>query len=165
MVRRQDRRAERVLRDGQAPLAQLAGDAVVAAATASWWETTRHKLARLLGHGDPVKTNLMEQRLTETREQLLGATGANLESASATLAAQWATWLTDLLTKDPVIRPGLLALVQQIHMALGAVAPADNAALASQDININAGRERFDREAIPKDVVPPGPISPGLATS
>lgn len=144
MVRRQDRRAEpAVPRDSQTPLAQSAGDAVVAAATASGWETTRHKLARLLGHGDPAKTNLMEQRLTETREQLLGAPGASLESARATLAAQWASWLTDLLTKDPVIRPGLLALVQQIHMALGAVSPA----------------------AIPRDAMPVGPISPGLATS
>src|SRR5215469_7505592 len=114
--------------EGPTGLAQLAGDAIVAAAAASGWETRKHKFAQLLGHGDPAKTKGMEQRLAETREQLIGVTGADLESADATLAAQWATWLTDLLEEDPVIRPGLLALVQEIHMALPArpVSAADN---------------------------------------
>jgi hypothetical protein len=164
MVRRQDRRHERaVLRDSQVSLAQLAGDAVVAAAVTDGWDTTRHKFARLLGHGDPAKANLMEQRLTETRDQLIGATGAGLESARVTLATQWVAWLTDLLEEDPVIRPGLLALAQEIHMALsaGAVSPADNAAVVPQDMKVNAGRG----EAIPKDVVPMGPTNPGLVTS
>jgi hypothetical protein len=162
MVRRQDRREEQaVLRDSEVPLAQLASDAIVAAAVTDQWETTRHKFARLLGHSDPAKTELMEHRLVETREQLMGATGASLESARAALAAQWVTWLTDLLKEDPVIRPGLRGLVQEIHMALETVSPADNAAVAPRDMNIDAGRG----EAIPRDMMPLGPTSPGLATS
>jgi hypothetical protein len=162
MVRRQDRRHERaVLRDSQVSLAQFAGEAVVAAAVTNGWETTRHKFARLLGHGNPTKTELMEQRLADTHEQLTGATDAGLESARAALAAQWVTWLTDLLKEDPVIRPGLLALAQEIHIALGAASPADNAAVVPKEMNIDAGRG----EAIPRDLMPLGPTSPGLATS
>jgi hypothetical protein len=139
----------------------MAGDAVLAAAVTDQWETTRHKFARLLGHGDPAKTELMEHRLAETHEQLTGPPGAGLESARAALAAQWVTWLTDLLKEDPVIRPGLRGLVQEIYLALETVSPADNAAMAPRDMNIDAGRG----EAILRDMMPLGPTSPGLATS
>ena len=144
-------------------LAQLAGDAIVSAAVANGWETRRHKFARLLGHGNPAKTMLMEQRLAETREQLAGATGAGLESARATLVAQWATWLTDLLEEDPIIQPGLRALVQEIHVALPdrAASSADNAAEVPQAINRDAGRRRFADEGDPEGHDAGGPYQPG----
>jgi hypothetical protein len=148
-------------------LAQLAADAVVSAAVTNGWETTSHRLARLLGHGDPAKTKLMEQHLAETREQLIGVRGTSLETARAELAAQWVTRLTDLLEEDPVIRPGLHALVEEIHMTLQAeaVSLAHNAALMSQDMNIDEGRDWFASRTIPKDVMRAGPTSPGLASS
>ncbi len=152
--------------DGPTALAQLAGDVVVAAA-ASGWEPERLKFARLLGHGDPAKAKLMAQRLAETREQLLGATGASLESARATLAAQWVTRLTDLLKEDPGIEADLRVLVEEIHMALpaGEVSLADDAVVLPRNTKISADRGRFAGKAPPKDVMPLGPTSPGLVTN
>jgi hypothetical protein len=56
----------------------------------------------------------MEQYLAETREELIGVTGASLESARATLAMRWVTRLTDLLEEDPVSQPGLCDLVAEV---------------------------------------------------
>jgi hypothetical protein len=169
MVRPQDGREGAGEMQGEGPtgLAQLAGDAIVAPAVTEGWETRKRKFARLLGHGDAAKTKLMEQHLAGTHEQLVEATGTGLESARETLVMQWATRFTDLLEEDPVIRPGLLALVQEIHMALPAraVPLADNGAVVPQDMNIDAGRGRFASKAVPKGVMPLGPTSPGLATS
>jgi hypothetical protein len=153
--------------DDEIALAQLAGDTIVAAAATSGWEPTRLKLARLLGHGDRAKTKLMAQRLAESREQLAGATDASLESARATLVVQWVTQLTDLLEEDPDIGADLRALVEEIRIALptGAVSLADDALVVPWNINISADRGALASRAIPKDVVPLGPTSPGLATS
>jgi len=169
MVRPRDGREEEreMPREGPTALAHLAGDAVVSAAIANGWETTRYKFARLLGHGDPAKTILMEQHLAETRQQLIGVTGPSLESARMRLAAQWVARLTDLLEEDPVIQPGLRALVEDVNTAwrAEAVSLAHNAAGAPHDMTIDSGRDWFDSKAIPKDVMPVGPTSPGLATS
>jgi hypothetical protein len=67
-------------------LAALAGNTVVAAATTDAWEAATHGFARLLGRGDPDRTKVAEQRLAETREQLTGAEGQDLEQARAVLA-------------------------------------------------------------------------------
>ena len=82
-------------------LAQLAGLTVVAAAVTDAWEIARHGTAQLLGRGDHKKEKLAEQRLEETREQLTGLEGKELEQASATLAEQWTTRLADLLQEEP----------------------------------------------------------------
>jgi hypothetical protein len=54
-------------------LAQFAGQTVAAAAVTDVWETARHKVARLLGRGDPRKTEVAEQWLAETRQQVTSA--------------------------------------------------------------------------------------------
>ena len=64
-------------------LAQLAGQTVAAAAITDVWEAAGHKFARLLGRGDPKKTEVAERWLAETREQLTAAAGADLEPARA----------------------------------------------------------------------------------
>ena len=46
-------------------LAALAGNTVIAAATTDAWEAARHKFARLLGHGDPNRTQAAERRLQD----------------------------------------------------------------------------------------------------
>ena len=60
-------------------LAQWAGQTVATAAVTDVWEAARHKVARLLGHGDPRKTQLAERWLDETHQQLTAVQGADLE--------------------------------------------------------------------------------------
>jgi NAD-dependent oxidoreductase involved in siderophore biosynthesis len=67
-------------------LAQFAGQTVAAAAITDVWESVRHKLARLLGRGDSRKTEVAEQWLVETYQQLTGAEGADLEQSRADAA-------------------------------------------------------------------------------
>ena len=82
-------------------LAQWAGQTVAAAAVTDVWESTRRKIAQLLGRGDPRKTEVTEQWLAQTREQLAGAEGADLESARAAQAQRWQGRFADLLDEDP----------------------------------------------------------------
>ena len=44
-----------MLAEGLIALAQFAGQTVTAAAVTDVWEEARHKVARLLGRGDPSK--------------------------------------------------------------------------------------------------------------
>ena len=51
-------------------LAQWAGQTVAAAAITDAWEAVRGRFARLLGRGDARKTQVAEQWLAQTRQQL-----------------------------------------------------------------------------------------------
>lgn len=97
-------------------------------------------VVRSLGRGDPKQEQLAEQRLAETREQLTGAEGQDLERARAALAERWAGRLADLLEEQPDAEAGLPALVQQIRESLpaGMVSAADHAVAAGRDVNIRA---------------------------
>ena len=64
-------------------LAALAGRTVIDAATTDGWETAERAYAQLLGRGDAKQTKQAEQWLEETREQLTGAEGKDLEQARA----------------------------------------------------------------------------------
>ena len=127
---------------GLMALASLAGNTVVAAATTDAWEAARRKFARLLGRGDPKQAQLAEQRLDETRQQLSGPDGADLEQIRGGLAAQWATRLADLLEEDPDAEADLRALVREIQAALpaGMVWVANHAVAGGRDVNIGADR-------------------------
>lgn len=121
-------------------LAALAGNTVVAAATTDAWEAARRGFARLLGRGDPDRTQMAEQRLAETSEQLTGSVGMDLEPARATLAERWAGRLADLLEEHPDAEAELRALVDEIQAALPApmMSAADHAVAAGRDVNIGA---------------------------
>jgi len=106
-------------------LATLAGRTVVDAATADEWETARCRFARLLGRGDAKQTLLAEQRLEETREKLIGATGTDAGLIRAALGVGWATRLMDFLEENPDTEADLQTLVQEIQ----AVPPAETAAV------------------------------------
>ena len=56
-------------------LAQFAGQTVAAAAITDVWEAVRGRFARLLGRGDARKTQVAEQWLAQTRQQLTAAAG------------------------------------------------------------------------------------------
>src|SRR6516165_1709331 len=92
-------------------MAALAGNTVVAAATTDAWEAARRGFARLLGRGDPDRTKMAEQRLDQTRQQLEGADGEELEKAQADLAKAWQVRLADLLEENPGVEADLRALV------------------------------------------------------
>ncbi len=96
-------------------LAPLAGRTMVAAASTDAWAACKRGFVRLLGHGDPKKKQLAEQRLEETRRQLAGA---DSEQARAALAERWAGRLADLLEEDPDAEDELRTLVQQIQAQL-----------------------------------------------
>jgi hypothetical protein len=147
-------------------LAALAGNTVVTAAVTDAWEAARKGFARLLGRGDPGRTKAAERRLEETREQLTGATGADLERTRAALEAQWATRLADLLEDDPGAEADLRALVQQIQTQLpaGMVSAADRSVAAGRDVNISASGGGVAAGVIQGDVHA-GPTRPGQVSS
>jgi hypothetical protein len=154
-----------MLAEGLMALASLAGNTVVAAATTDAWEATRRKFARLLGRGDPKQTQLAEQRLEETHEQLTEAAGADLEQAGARLAERWATRLADLLEEDPGVEAGLRALVQEIQAALpaGMVSAAGHAIAAGRDVNISASGGAVAAGVIHGNMALPNPPQTGPA--
>jgi hypothetical protein len=154
-----------MLADTLMALPSLAANTVVAAATTDAWEAAGQGFARLLGRGDPEQEQLAERRLAETREQLTGAEGQDLERARAVLAERWAVRLADLLEEDPDAEADLRALVQEIQAALpaGMVSAADHAAAAGRDMIIEASGGGVAAAVIHGNVAPPGPTDPGPA--
>jgi hypothetical protein len=144
-------------------LAALAGNTVVAAATTDAWEAARRKFARLLGRGDPKKEQLAETRLEQTRQQLEGVTGRELEQAQADLARDWRLRVSDLLEEDPGIEAELRAVVEEIRAQLptGTVTAADHAVAAGRDVHIMATSGGLAAGVIHGDVAPPDPTRPG----
>jgi hypothetical protein len=156
-----------MLAEGLMVLATLAGQTVVTAAATDAWEAARRGFARLLGRGNARQEQLAEQRLEQTRRQLTGPAGTDLELARAVLAAQWATRLADLLEEDPGAEADLRALVQQIQEALpaGMVSATDHAVAAGRDVNIGASAGGVAAGVIHGDVAPPNPPGPDPADS
>jgi hypothetical protein len=148
-------------------LAALAGNTVVAAATTDAWEAARRGFARLLGRGDPDRTQAAERRLVETHEQLTGAQGQDLEQARAALAERWAGRLADLLEEHPDTESDLRALIQQIQGQLpgGMVSAADHAVAAGHDVTISATSGGVAAGGIHGNVMSPGPTRQGPAST
>ena len=121
-------------------LAILAGQVVVDAAAADEWETAQRGFAHVLGYGDAKQTRLTEQRLEETREQVIGAAGTDAGLVRAALAVRWAERLADLLEENPDAEADLRALVQQIQAAPTNQTPSgsDGAVWANGDVGVNA---------------------------
>jgi len=147
-------------------LIALAGNTVITAATTDAWEAARRKFAQLLGRGDQPRTRLAESRLDQTRQQLEGITGQELERVRAELARAWQVRLEDLLEEDPGIEADLRALVQEIQDALpaGVVSATDHAVAAGRDVNISADRGGVAAGVIHGNLAPPNPTGPGPAS-
>jgi hypothetical protein len=148
-------------------LAALAGNTVVAAAATDAWEAVRQKFARLLGRGDPKREQLADQRLEETRQQLAGVSGQELERAQAGLGKLWQVRLADLLEEEPGAEAELRALVEEVQAWLptGVVSAAAHAVAAGRDVNIRADRGGVAAGVIHGNVAPPDPTRPGPAVS
>ena len=121
-------------------LAQFAGQTVAAAAVTDVWESVRGRFARLLGRGDARKTQVAEQWLTQTREQLTAAQGTELEQVRGAQAERWAGRFADLLDEDPGLEAALRALAEETAAQLpaGAVAATDHSIAAGGNVNITA---------------------------
>jgi hypothetical protein len=146
-------------------LAQWAGQTVAAAAVTDAWEAARHKVARLLGRGDPRKTEVVERWLDETHQQLTAAQRADLEPARAAAARRWEGRFADLLDEDPGVEVDLRALVEEIAAQLpaGMGSAADHSVAAGRDVHIAASGGGTAAGVIHGNVAPPGPTPPGPA--
>ena len=104
------------------------------------WETAERGYAQLLGRGDAKQTQLAEQWLEETREQLTGRTGADTELIRTALAGRWAGRWADLLEENPDAEAELQALVQETQAALpaGKLSVSRHAASANSDVSTYA---------------------------
>ena len=143
-------------------LAQWAGQTVAAAAVTDVWESARQKLARLLGRGDPKKTEAATRWLAQTREQLTGA-GADVEQARTAQAQRWQGRFEDLLDEDPGIEAELRALVKEIadELPAGVVSAADHSVAAGGNVNVGATTGAVAAAVIHGDVSAGNPSRPG----
>jgi hypothetical protein len=148
-------------------LAQWAGQTVAGAAVTDVWEAARHKVARLLGRGNPRKTEAAERWLDETHQQVNAAQGADLQPVQAAAARRWEGRFADFLDEDPGVEADLRALVEEIAAQLpaGVVSAAHHAVGAGRDVNITASGGGTAAGVIHGNVVPPGPTPPGPADS
>jgi hypothetical protein len=156
-----------MLAEGMVALEQWAGQIVAAAAVTDVWEAARHKIARLLGRGNPKRTEAVELWLNETHQQLQAAQGADLESAQAEAARRWEGRFADLLDEDPDVEADLRMLVREIAAQLpsGVVSLADYSVAAGGDVHIAASDGGVAAGVIHGNVAPPGPTPPGLANA
>jgi hypothetical protein len=156
-----------MLAEGLIALAQFAGQTVAAAAITDVWEAARHKVARLLGRGDPGKTEVAERWLAETRQQLTAAVGADLEPVRAAAAQRWEGRFADLLDEDPGVEADLRALVEEIRAQLpaGVASAAGHSVAAGRDVNITASGGGTAAGVIHGNVAPPDPTSRGPAST
>jgi hypothetical protein len=148
-------------------LAQSAGQTVAAAAVTDAWEAARHKIARLLGRGDPKKTDVAERWLDQTHQQFQAAAGPDVEPALDAAARRWEGRFTDLLDEDPGMEADLRAVVAEIAAQLpaGVVSATDHGVAAGRDVNISADRGGVAAGVIHGNVAPPDPPRPGPAAS
>jgi hypothetical protein len=147
-------------------LAQFAGQTVAGAAITDVWEAVRGRFAHLLGHGDTRKTEVAEQWLAQTRQQLTTAVGSGLEQAQEAQSERWAGRFADLLDEDPGVEAKLRALVEEVAAQLPAkaVAAADHSVAAARDVNITASGSGTAAGVIHGNVAPPNPTPPGPAS-
>jgi Tetratricopeptide repeat len=146
-----------------AALVQEASRALVAVAVTDRWEAVRPEFARLLADGNEAKLKLAQQRIARTRDQLIGATGGSLESARASLEAQWAMWLTALLDQDRGAQADLRAMVEQIQAAPpGGMEPTGGGAAAdTPGTQLSPHRGMLTRAPAHEGVMLPGSNRPG----
>ena len=137
---------------GKSPLtlASLAGRAVVDAVATDNWETAQRGFARLLGRGDAKQTRLAEQRLEETREQIIGAAGTDVRLIRAALEVGWAGRLADFLEENPDTEADLQALVQEIQI----VQPDETVSASNHAVSANGAASTVNGPASTADAAP-----------
>jgi hypothetical protein len=143
-------------------LASLASRTVVAAAVTDAWGIAKPGFARVLGRGDPHRTELAERRLEQAHQQLAGIPSPELERVQADLEAAWQARLLDLLEEHPDSAADLRPLVDQIQARLsaGAISAFDHGVAAGRDVPIAASGGGVAAGSIRGDVTPGNSIGP-----
>ena len=137
-------------------LASAAGRTIVAAAAGDGWEAVKHGVARLFVHDAPVGSELAEERLEQTRDEVARASAGHQEQQ---LASEWRDLLLDLLERRPGLAGEVRALVEQGVASRGAAAGRDmnivawNGGLAAGTIIGNVTLEN-------RNPTVPGPAKP-----
>jgi hypothetical protein len=146
-------------------LASAAGRTVVAAAATDAWTKAKEGISRVLGRGDPARTELTERRLDETHNRITQVPAEELASLRMTLAAAWETRLTDLLEENPSAGGELKVLVAELQADVRSVtaSAADYGIAAARDINITATGGAFAAGTVHGNVSTGNPTRPGLA--
>jgi L-lactate utilization protein LutC len=146
-------------------LAQFAGQTVAAAAITDVWEAVRGRFARLLGRGDTRRTQVAEQWLAQTRQQLTATAGSELEQAREAQAQRWAGRFADLLDEDPSVEARLRALVEEVvaQLPADAVSAENHSVAAGRDVTITASGGGTAAAVMHGNVTPPNPTQPGPA--
>ena len=140
-------------------LAAMAAAALVQAMVTDGWEGVRHKVARLLGRGQPDV--VIERRLDTTRDQLAAATAGDLETVQAALAGQWETRFADLLADHPDAEAELAALVKEIRPTMTA---SDHSVAAGGNVTATAKSGGMAANVVHGDIHA-GPTRPGQVSS
>ena len=145
-------------------LAQFAGQTVAAAAITDVWEAVQGRFAKLIGRGDVRKTEVAEQWLAQTHDQLTAAAASSgLERVQEAAAERWAGRFADLLDEDPSLAAQLHALAEEVATQLPAAASAaDHSVAAGRDVKITADRGGMAAGVIRANVAP-NPTPPGPA--
>jgi hypothetical protein len=144
-------------------LVELAGQTVVAASATDAWGKAKAGFARLLGRGDPARTQAAAARLEVMRGELAGVPAAGLEAARAEQVVWWQARLEDLLKEHPGLAADLRVLVDQVRAGLpgSAVTASEHAVTAGRDVNIEASDGGVAAGVIHGNVAAPGPTRPG----
>jgi hypothetical protein len=145
-------------------LAEMAAQAVVAAASTDAWAKAKAGLARLLGRGDLARAQAMEGRLEDMRGQLTTVSGAELAARQASAAGAWQARLEDLMEDEPGLAAEMQVLVEQIRVLVPAGAVASGHGLAAGgNVRITASGGGTAAGVIHGSVMP-GPTGPGRAS-
>jgi hypothetical protein len=147
------------------PLAQFAGQTVVAAAITDMWESVRGRFAHLLGRGSTRKTEAADRWLAQTREQLAAADRGELEQVREAAAERWAGRFADLLDEDPSAEAELRSVVEEVAgwLPAGLVSATRYSVAAGRDVRVTASGGSVAAGVIHGDVAPPDPTHPGPA--
>jgi hypothetical protein len=152
--------------DSVMALVLFAGQTVAQAAITDVWEAVRRRFAKLIGRGDVRKTEIAEQWLIQTHDQLTAAAGSGLEHAQQVQAERWAGRFADMLDEDNSLEAELRALAEQVAAQLPAVvvSAADHSVAAGRDVTVIADRGGTAAGVIHGNVASLGPTPPGPAS-
>lgn len=106
-----------MLNEGLAALAASAGTGLVAAMVTDGWQQVRVRAARLLSRGDAEEGRRQEDRLEQTRREVVGASADRIEEVARRQGEAWRIRFEDLLGDHPEAE----AAVRELVAHLGAV--------------------------------------------
>jgi hypothetical protein len=139
-----------------AALAAAGGNTLVSAMVTDGWEGVKARFAQLLGHGDEKETAKAAARLEQSRGELAGLPGVELEKAQAEQQALWRARLGDLLEQQPeaggelqalvsAARAGVIGFAGQVEQHTTGSGQAQQAVLGIGVQNVSFGGQREPR--------------------